>query len=148
MRCVALLTCAMISLLILIGCQAGAPGTGDVEGAPVMSSFDPCADRLHQISGHILLFHLLRNRLPRDIEELNEFLLARGEQTPLQCPQSGRQYIYSDEGLPIDQPPGRVILYDAEPAHDGLRWGILKKPRHGDQPLLFDVILVPEEIVP
>ena len=50
------------------------------------------------------------------------------------CPASGRPYVYVPSGLRFSGKDERLVLYDAEPAHNGGRWGIVAAPPKGDHP--------------
>ena len=91
---------------------------------------DPCAERLHDVCGHLLLYYATHKRLPPSLDALK----ATGPLplSPLVCPVSGKPYVYDSRGLAIPDRPGRLVLYDAEPSHSGMRWGIMvKRPEGG-----------------
>ena len=105
---------------------------------------DPCAGRLHDLSGLLLMYYALNKHLPDRLEELAP--LADGEFTPA-CPTSGRPYVYAPGGLPSSTSGERsLILYDAVAAHGGLRWGIFVAPPREGQPPATWVILMSDEV--
>lgn len=124
---------------------------------------DPCAARLHDISGQLLRYYAAYGLLPARLEDLRPFATP-GQPLNLTCPVSGKPYIYSPEGLqappappnPPDHPnplgdaasnrPRWLIVYDAEPSHKGQRWGILlEAPEAGQAPTPY-VVSLPEAI--
>ena len=118
------------------------PGGGGSSGP--LTATDPCAVRLHDISGMLLLYYVTNHRLPERLEELAPFADADVEFAPT-CPESGRPYVYVPGGL-ADSGTGRVLLvYDAVPAHAGVRWVIVASPPEGDQPLATWVMPYTEE---
>ncbi len=132
---------ALTVAVIPVGCQIPAPAI------PESSSVtEPCADRLHDICCHLLLYHSLSKRLPQTLEGLPA-VTGPGEVPPLICPVSGQPYLYRPEGLQLPGGPGRLVLYDAAPAHSGMRWGILIAEPKGDGPLATRVLLLPDELV-
>ena len=127
--------------VILGGCQT------PVRDIPESSSvIDPCADRLHDICGPLLLYYSLNKRLPATLDDLGE-VSGQVEMPPLVCPVSGKPYIYRPEGLRVLDLSGRLVLYDAAPAHANMRWGIVIPQRHGGGALTTRVLSIPEDSV-
>jgi hypothetical protein len=113
--------------------------------APLGAASDPCADRLHAICGPMLLYFAIHRRLPDDIEELRA-VAGPDPEVEFTCPVSGKPYVYNPQGVPRGQGrPGLLVLYDAEPTHSGLRWGVAAEPpRNTAQPLVTQVVAEPE----
>jgi len=135
-RCVAL---GAACVLLATGCSMPAasyrPGGGTV---------DPCAEKLHDISGRLLLYFAANHRLPVLLDDLP----GVGGVSAAVCPVSGRAYVYDREGLQLPGRSGRLIVYDAAPVHGGMRWGIVIGPEGGKgRPLVAKVILIPEPVV-
>ena len=109
----------------------GAPGTLTPEQ---LALSDPCAIRLHDISGEMLLFYAINRRLPEKLDELKAMadVDARVEFT---CPVSGQPYQYAPQGLRSPGMTRLLVAYDATPAHDGKRWCILMAEPKPGQPL-------------
>jgi len=62
------------------------------------------------------------------------------------CPVSHRPYIYIPAGVAASPDSAeRVVLYDATPAHGGMRLGIIILPPAGDGPLVAKVIAIMED---
>lgn len=105
---------------------------------------DPCATRLHELSGQLLMFYAVNKRLPDSVEELTPFT---GTAFAADCPTSDQPYVYAPGGLRSSSSGDRrLILYDATPAHRGLRWGVFIAPPQGMQPPATWVILMSEEV--
>ena len=66
---------------------------------------------------------------------------------PLVCPVSGKAYVYSPDGMPIANRPGRLVLYDPEPSHSGMRWGILVGTSSDGESITARAILVSDKEV-
>lgn len=124
---------------LLVGCH-GTPA--NVPQRP--SASDPCAERLHDISGHFLLYYSLKGRLPQKLEELRS--IAGGDASlSFTCPVSETPYIYDSSGPRIDDPPGFVVVYDSVAAHSGLRWAIIMEKPTGAKPLVTRIVGLAEE---
>ena len=107
---------------------------------------DPCAVRMHDLSGQVLLYYAVNKRLPGRVEELEAFADA-DTGFHADCPVSGRPYVYAPGGLQSSAGGDRyLILYDAVPAHGGLRWGVFVAPPREGQPPATWVILMSEEV--
>lgn len=119
--------------------------TGGMSAADKSTYFDvdSCADRLHTIEGQIILYYARYHRLPATLEELRPFADA-GDDTSYACPVSHQTYVYVSNGLVFGKDPRRLVVFDATPAHNGNRWGILFSPAKGRQPLTTTVIAIPE----
>ncbi|HUT56430.1 MAG TPA: hypothetical protein VNA25_00995 [Phycisphaerae bacterium] len=106
---------------------------------------DPCADRLHDICGQFLLYFSVEGEMPATLDDLNRM----DSQTlpPLVCPISGKPYLYNKNGLRVPGRTGLLVLYDAEPVHSGMRWGIMVEAGGAGQPLSGRVVLLPESSV-
>ena len=106
---------------------------------------DPCAARLHAISGAMLEYYALHNRLPKTLQDLQS--LADLDQ-PLQftCTESGQPYVYVPAGLQSPDDTRRVILHDPVPDRSGLRWVIMMQKPRGRQPAAMWVVSLTEPL--
>jgi hypothetical protein len=100
---------------------------------------DPCAARLHAISGAMLEYYALHNRLPAKLQDLQS--LADLDQ-PLQftCTDSGQPFVYVPAGLHSPDETRRIILHDPVPDRSGLRWVIMMQKPRGRQPAAMWVV--------
>ena len=64
--------------------------------------------------------------------------------SPIVCPVSGRPYVYKAAGRSLPGRQGRLVLYDPEPSHSGMRWGILVRTPASGGLMTANVILVSE----
>jgi hypothetical protein len=106
---------------------------------------DPCATRLHDLSGLLLLYYATNKRLPETLDELSS-LTDFDMEFRTDCPVSGRPYVYAPAATP---PPGSdqfLVLYDSVPAHRGLRWGVFILPPRDQQLPATKVILMTETV--
>ena len=107
---------------------------------------DPCAARMHDLSGLILQYYAVNRQLPERVEELAP-LAEIGQEFNATCPVSGRPYVYAPGGLQSSAGGERyLILYDAEPSHGRLRWGVFVAPPREGQPPATWVILMSETV--
>jgi hypothetical protein len=110
------------------------------------ATLDPCASRLHDVAGSLLLYYAAHESLPPDLSTIKQ---AGGEACPpLQCPISGKPYMYSPMGLEIPGLPGRVVLYDATACHEGNKWGLVVNQMGPGKPLQVQVLLLPASAIP
>ena len=131
---------ALLAAAVAAGCRTPAP-------PPVARGVesDPCADRLHDLCGRLLLYYSAHAQLPEHLADLGG--VGSDAAASLACPVSGKPYLYIPRGLPVPGWPGRLILHDAEPCHSGRRWGILAEPPRSREPLVVRVVRVPETAV-
>ena len=122
------------ALILLTGC-ASAP-RGASKPRALNSNTDPCAVRLHEMCGPLLLYFAQNHMLPEDPSILAD---------DFTCPVSHQRYVYNRDGFPAPRDSSlRVIIYDAKPFHEGARWGIAVMQPRGDAPLVAKVIAIPE----
>lgn len=132
---------ALVSAVWLAsGCVATKPSAGRPKAADDIA-LDPCAARLHDLSGRLLLYYAANRRLPKRLAALP------APHSPLVCPVSGKPYIYDPEGLVLPERPGRLVLYDPAPSHLGGRWGITLIKSAPGAPLTTRVIWVKEAVL-
>jgi hypothetical protein len=134
---------------LLVGCAGSAkpqPSVRFVDQniAPITNT-DPCATRLQDISGDLLLYYAANHHLPEQLDELTN-LPDVGEVPPFVCPVSHQPYIYNRAGIPLPEQDSRIVLYDATPAHSGLRWGIIVNTPEAGRPLVMKVIALRESL--
>ena len=109
-------------------------------------ALDPCASRLHDIAGSLLLYYAAHESLPADLSAVKQ---AGGEACPpLDCPISGKPYLYRPMGLEIPGLPGRVVLYDAAACHEGNKWGLVASQMGPGKPLQVQVLPLPAGAIP
>jgi hypothetical protein len=100
---------------------------------------DPCAARLHDISGAMLEYYALHNRLPPALQNLAS-LADLDQPLNFTCPETGLPYTYVPAGLASPTDPRLIIAHDAEPHRSGQRWVILLQKPKGRQPALMWVV--------
>lgn len=122
--------------------QAARPAPAVTGASP--GSLDPCAERLHELAGPLLLLWARDGRLPNSSARL----AAMAPEVPLVCPVSGQPYRYDPHGPWLPGQAGRLVLYDSTPAHQGHRWGLILIPAEGRQPPATAVILLAEGTTP
>jgi hypothetical protein len=125
-----------------VRCTPATPQRSATPKAARSSASDPCALRLHDLLGGLLLFYAQHDALPPNLKSLP---LPSGDiAEAMHCPVSNQPYIYDPRGLPAPDGASRLMIYDAVPAHGGYRWAVaVAEPRPG-QPLTGEVIAVPE----
>ncbi|MCY2954380.1 MAG: hypothetical protein NTU53_20810 [Planctomycetota bacterium] len=137
---------SLTAALAAAGCQstrpAASPSSGGRQGAQQPAAIDPCAERLHEICGSLLMHYHLYKRLPQQLSDLSA-LDAIDKPIPLVCPLSGKPYVYDPKGFDLRGKPGRIIIYDPEPSHSFMRWAI--NVQETDGPLIADVLDIPEQ---
>ena len=134
------LAVALAIVLAAAGCRTVAP-----EDRRPSVRMDACAERLHDACGQLLLYYSLHQRLPETLDALAT--LGAPAPLPLVCPVSGKPYVYRPEGLAVPAQPGRLVLYDADPSHSGMRWGVLVGGAEEGKRLTTRVVLLPDNAV-
>jgi len=134
----------IIALVCLISLASGCRTSmeGELVRRPSVKK-DPCAGRLHDVCGHLLQYYAIHMQLPPTPAALRSS--GSLPLPPLVCPASGKPYVYDPNGVHVSNRPGRVVLYDPEPSHWGMRWAILIGPSVGGANITARVILLPEE---
>jgi hypothetical protein len=151
----------VMALMTVIGCRSTSTGQNHPTARTIQLSAsdlaagqtltpdeavnsDPCAIRLHDIAGDLLLYYAVNKRLPERLEDLRS--LGADETEPdFTCPLTHQPYVYVPNGLIGPGESKRIIVYDAIPAHNGKRFCILM-PIH-DKPgaaQSVEVLAVPE----
>jgi hypothetical protein len=138
-------------MLCFAGCGATTPGRAARASSPSATSqraagvpnlnTDPCATRLHDLCGPLLLYYKEHQHLPPALADLAQ-TPGFSEIGELACPQSHQAYVYVPNGLSIPGVPGTVVVYDPLPSHAGWRWAITVVP--GPGPLVTKVIALPK----
>jgi threonine dehydrogenase-like Zn-dependent dehydrogenase len=116
---------------------AGCGGQAAAPPARPVAVTDPCAERLHDLSGLLLGHYVTHHRLPERLEEL-------GGGVELSCPVSRKAYIYDPAGLAAPGQEGVLVVYDAMGAHGSFRWAIRLAEPEGGGALVAKVVAVPE----
>ena len=118
------------------GSSSAQPFRGDPIGN------DPCDIRLQDISGQLLLYYAIHQRLPAHLEELAS--VTELDQVPdYVCPVTHQPYSYLPAGLELRGDARRLIVFDAVP-HGGKRRVILYAPAQGRQPPMMNAVELPE----
>lgn len=142
----------VISLIVgLVGCKV--TSTPSIPSDPVqpklaadqspISNTDPCAGKMHDISGAFLLYLLRYNDLPETLDQLTPYAQQMGV-TDFTCPVSGLPYVYQRDGILFPEQNARVIFYDPKPSHSNYRWAIILGAPTPDQPPRTKIIALPE----
>ena len=92
----------------------------------VATQSDPCAARMHDVAGAMLMYYALNQRLPERLEELSAMQDVGAPTLEFICPQSSMPYVYVPSGLRAEGKSKVIILHDAAAVHAGAsRWCIL-----------------------
>jgi hypothetical protein len=110
-----------------------------------VGQMEPCAARLQDVEGAMLMYWAVNRHLPEKLDELKEFADV-GTELNFTCPASGLPYVYAPGGLQSAGRPKRIIMHDATPAHDGKRWCILMAPIKPGQAPYMEVLQMPDAL--
>ena len=114
----------------------GGGASGGAAGAPVKVEqaveSDPCAERLHEISGALLEYYAIKRRMPNALEEL-QAMADIDRPLNFTCPKTGKPYGYAPDGLSSTQDDREAVVYDAAAHAGGERWVILMRRPSGRQ---------------
>jgi hypothetical protein len=111
-----------------------------------VTNTDPCAMRLHDLCGALLLYFGLRQELPTKIEDLVAVPGFEHLANELSCPASSLPYVFNRDGLLLAEQNSLVIIYDRSPAHIGMRWGIAIDKSEPGMALVARVVILPESM--
>jgi hypothetical protein len=111
-------------------------------GMPVLTG-DPCANRLHDICGALLLYYAANHHLPEKLDELAR-LPGFEHVNEFTCPVSKQPYVYNPVGILDIEKNTRVIIYDPAPTHRGTRAAISVVEPKGNEALVTKVVGLPE----
>jgi hypothetical protein len=96
----------------------------------VATQSDPCAARMHDVAGAMLMHYALNQKLPERLEELSAMQDVGSPPLEFTCPQSNMPYVYVPAGLRAEGRNKVIVLHDAAAVHAGAsRWCILM-PEH------------------
>lgn len=144
---------ALLAALLLAGCQTAKPkqiGQISTSVVPagtastaVIPNTDPSAMKLHDIEGALLMYYALNKRLPDRFEQLQP--LADVD-TPLDltCPGSDKPYVYTADGIKLQDREARIVVYEPAPLHSGYRLTIVINEPTPLKPLVAEVVAMPE----
>jgi hypothetical protein len=109
---------------------------------PILTS-NPCANRLHDICGALLLYYAVNRHLP---DQLNDLARMPGFEhvNDFTCPVSKKPYVYNPTGILDLEKNTRIIIYDAAPSHGGTRCAISVVEPRGNEALVTKVVGLPE----
>jgi hypothetical protein len=142
-----LIAAVLAPLLLLVGCKSRGSDKPSRARGPVapISNTDPCAMRLHDLAGGLLMYQLEHHRLPERLDQLKGLPIVPGD-IEFVCPVSHQPYLYTPQGLRIASHPGVIVLRDAAPSHAGMRWAVfLLPPEQPGEPMVTKVIAVSEK---
>jgi hypothetical protein len=118
--------------------QRNAPAPQQSAAAQTVEVEVDCATRLHDLTGHLLLYYTINGRLPDRLEDVAT-VADDFDPRSLACPTSHQPYVYNPRGLTAPGSARLLVLYDATPAHGGVRWGLMIDPPQSKQTLLTRV---------
>jgi hypothetical protein len=156
-------TCLAV-VAIMAGCQTSPPAqtarpavtvngaAASPDGSPASNTpqvpieqalkSDPCAARLHDVSGAMLMYYALHNRLPARLEDLAPFA-EPDRPLNFKCPTSGQAYAYVPGGLRSQGDERQIVLHDAAEHAGATRWTIMMQRPRGRQPAAMWVVPLP-----
>jgi hypothetical protein len=106
---------------------------------------NPADVRLQDISGAILEYYAIHDRLPASLADLQS-LPDLDRPLNLVSPASGKPYVYVPEGLKSPRDPRQIVVYDAAPDSAGMRYVILLRRPHGRQTAATWVDRLPDAV--
>lgn len=127
------------------GGTGGPGGSRKIQPLDETLKSDPCAARLHAISGAMLEYFALNSRLPGTLDELRS-LGDLDQPLSFECPETGKSYEYVPGGLQSPDDARQIILVDSTPHSRGVRWAILMQQARGRQPAAMWVVMLSEPV--
>jgi hypothetical protein len=101
--------------------QSKPPTTHPTTG-PLRISSESCEMRLQDLCGPLLEYLAIYHKFPDQIEDLRQ-LPDLDKAADFTCPVTHEPYVYVQNGIPMSDHKGGVLLYDRDP-HNGVRWAI------------------------
>ncbi len=147
---------ACMAMILCGGCRStgasnpkptasGAAPPAQPADANDITQTDPCAARLHEIAGAMLMYYAVNRRLPERLAELEP--LADVDVTlNFTCPLSGLPYVYVPAGLRAAGRSKAIILHDAAASHGGVRWCVLMPDTSTSTGKALEVLAMPEGV--
>lgn len=139
----------LLAAAVLAGCNGASRQPVEVRTAPTGPRYsdplNPAADRLHEISGALLLYYVNHRALPEQIDELKPLL--DDPSMELRCPISGFPYLYTRQGLRVAGVEGHIVILDAQPSQASMRWAITVVEPPSGNVLLTKVVVVREQLI-
>ncbi len=113
-----------ILLVGLVGCAStSSPPTPQAQPTPPAIEIDSVADRLHDISGSLLLFYHAQRRLPVSLAELSMGTGLSARQ--LIDLATGQPFSYNPAGFGDVAGAGRIIVASAQQDDSEFRWCVV-----------------------
>ena len=91
----------ILCVLGLMGCSS--PPRASTQPSTLNLNTDPCATRLHEICGPLLMYFAQNHQLPKDLKELST-VPGFSDVNDFTCPVSHQPYIYTPTGIPGKAP--------------------------------------------
>jgi len=124
---------AVALLALAAGCYV------PVEKAPKNREVvDPCAERLHDLAGRLLMYRFAEGHLPASLADL-----PKSGAEELVCPVSGKGYVYRRNGPAAPGGEGQMVVWDATACHNGGRW-LVTLAQPGGEAVTAKVVWAPE----
>ncbi len=105
---------------------------------------EPCAARLHDVAGALLLYYAVNKQLPPTLADLQDSVGA-DMLLDFTCPDSKLPYVYVPNGLRHPDRPKVIILHDPIQVK-GKRWCILVQPGGPGTAQSLEVLAIPEPL--
>lgn len=138
-------TGVLMVLVAIGGCATAADrAPSAAPNAQASSAIDPCAENLHDISGALLIHLDLHGRFPPTLDALQP--LPGSSPLSFTCPATNRPYVFNPGGIHLAERGAYIIVYDAQPAHNGRRWAIVMDEPQPDKAPVMKVLQVPETL--
>ena len=132
------LALAMV-LALAAGCTLPMPPPQRPASRPAGPESDPCAERLHEVAGQLLMFYVEHRQLPDALAQLNL------PEAQLSCPVCKRPYVYDPQGVLLSNLSVRAVLWDPQPCHSGVRWAVVMDEPKPGKPLSLNVIPIAQD---
>ena len=124
-------------------------GKGTAQPYPAKLTFsEPCASRLHDICGLLLLYMDRNIQLPGSLDDLRALPGAQALAGDFTCPVSGKPYVYNPTGVSGPNISMRAVIYDPEPTHGAFRRAIVVHEAKPGAAFRADVVSWPETRFP
>lgn len=106
---------------------------------------DPCAARLHDIAGALLLYYRVKQQMPAKLEDVRS-LGSIAQDLEFSCARNGAPFVYVPNGMAAVGKEQRIIAFDPTPiGRPRFRWCLIASVTNSGA-LVTDVVPMAEKV--
>lgn len=106
---------------------------------------DPCAARLHDVAGALLLYYRVKQQMPPKLEDVRS-LGSIAQDLEFSCARNGAPFVYVPNGMASGGKEQRIIAFDPTPVgRPRFRWCLIASVSNSGA-LITDVVPLEEKV--